>query len=614
VSLDPGDVVHCTFENTDQRGTIIIEKQTIPEGSTQKFSVTDTCQGYEIGDGEETPGCLASGRIRIGEGFTPGWELIDITCNGGDAEFDKANAAADVTIDPGKTVRCVFTNSGPGQTRAVTLTKEAAPTIYDTVGDAITYTYTVTNTGNVTLAGPATVEDDKAVVTCPGGALAPNGGFVTCTATYTITQADIDSGEVTNLATATVNGVESNEATQTVTADQTPAISVAKDASADNSTFVPADTVATALNVPTGSTVYYRFTVTNTGNVTLTNVSLTDNLLTFSASECTNFPVASLAPGASATCTISRTAASGLMTNTATARGNFNATDYTATNAANVFGQSPAISLTKTVNPTTYSALGQVITYTYVVRNTGNVTLTGPFSITDDKLGTFNCGSAIIYAPNATATCTHAYTVQASDLNASFTASITNHATAHITFNGSTVTSNPAQATVSQIRPTAKITPTGTTCQAFKAGTAGSLASVQYSIKAKKINSVNPGVFFYYSQVTATAGQPIMVTQSNNFSWPVLSSQTLGQIVLYDSSCTKVQNATTSFDANGTAMISPVPTSGTYYIGIKYDPNTVVGYQPTGTPTVTYTFKTFINGVEVPTSWASINLVYKKGA
>jgi hypothetical protein len=175
------------------------------------------------------------------------------------------------------------------------------------------------------------------------------------------------------------------------------------------------------------------------------------------------------------------------------------------------------------------------------------------------------------------------------------------------------VTSNQAQATVNQVKPSAKIAPTGTTCDQFKAGTAGSLASVQYTIKMKKINSVNPGVFFYYSQITATAGQPITVTQSNNGGWPIVSSQTLGQIVLYDSTCTKVQSVTTSFSTNGTATISPVPTSGTYYIGIKYDPDTLVGFQPTGTPTVTYTFKTFVNGVEVPTSWASINLVYKKG-
>ena len=73
----------------------------------------------------------------------------------------------------------------------------------------ISYSYEVTNTGNVTLAGPVTVTDDKATVTCPSGDLAP-GASVTCTASYTITQADLDTGSVTNTATATVDNTDSN--------------------------------------------------------------------------------------------------------------------------------------------------------------------------------------------------------------------------------------------------------------------------------------------------------------------------------------------------------------------------------------------------------------------
>ncbi len=58
---------------------------------------------------------------------------------------------------------------------------------------SITYTYVVTNTGNVTFSGPLTVTDDKATVTCPAGGLDP-GASITCTATYTITAADITRG------------------------------------------------------------------------------------------------------------------------------------------------------------------------------------------------------------------------------------------------------------------------------------------------------------------------------------------------------------------------------------------------------------------------------------
>ena len=70
-------------------------------------------------------------------------------------------------------------------------------------GDIITYTFTVTNTGNVTLSN-VTVTDPK--VTVSGGpiTLAPGASNnSTFTAVYTLLQSDIDAGIFTNIATAT---------------------------------------------------------------------------------------------------------------------------------------------------------------------------------------------------------------------------------------------------------------------------------------------------------------------------------------------------------------------------------------------------------------------------
>ena len=62
--------------------------------------------------------------------------------------------------------------------------------------------FLVTNTGNVTLTG-VTVDDPLVgPVSCPVTTLAP-GASTTCTATYTLTQADVDAGTVDNTATVT---------------------------------------------------------------------------------------------------------------------------------------------------------------------------------------------------------------------------------------------------------------------------------------------------------------------------------------------------------------------------------------------------------------------------
>src|SRR6185436_11136280 len=139
------------------------------------------------------------------------------------------------------------------QTRSLSLVKTATPTTYDSVGDVIGYSYLVTNSGNVTLAGPVTVTDDKATVTCPAGGLAPLASM-TCTASYTITQADLNNGSVTNTAQAHANGTDSNTDTETVTAEQTRSLSLVKTAT---------PTTYDAVN----DVISYSYLVTNTGNV-----------------------------------------------------------------------------------------------------------------------------------------------------------------------------------------------------------------------------------------------------------------------------------------------------------------------------------------------------------
>ena len=85
------------------------------------------------------------------------------------------------------------------QSPAMSVVKSTTSTTFTAVGDVIPYSFLVTNTGNVTLTNAITVADTKiASVTCPA---LPSGGLtptqsITCTGSYTITQADLDAGRV----------------------------------------------------------------------------------------------------------------------------------------------------------------------------------------------------------------------------------------------------------------------------------------------------------------------------------------------------------------------------------------------------------------------------------
>ncbi|HSO28617.1 MAG TPA: hypothetical protein VLS28_01825 [Candidatus Sulfomarinibacteraceae bacterium] len=92
----------------------------------------------------------------------------------------------------------------------------------------------------------------------------------------------------------------------------TPALAIDKGVSLTNGSGYGPSVTTTV-----GTTVYYRIHVSNTGNVALTGVTLTDSLFDLVAKGCT-IPT-SLAVGASFDCDYSDTAAVGTRTNTATA-------------------------------------------------------------------------------------------------------------------------------------------------------------------------------------------------------------------------------------------------------------------------------------------------------
>jgi uncharacterized repeat protein (TIGR01451 family) len=228
------------------------------------------------------------------------------------------------------------------------------------------------------------------------------------------------SGAVSHVINAaTVNG---NTATASLTVNTArPAISLLKQAG-------PAATGPwnDFLAVTTGSNVYYRFTIENTGDAPLSPVSVSDPQV--STATCTwpaSLPVA--VPSNEnhiATCVVGPvTAVAGTHTNTATASGTYSGTPYTDTATATY----ATISLTfaKSATQTYFTAAGNVLNYSYTLTNSGSAPLVGPVIVADNKSTDESCPAMSTVGdndnyldPSESITCTATYTVVAADVTA----------------------------------------------------------------------------------------------------------------------------------------------------------------------------------------------------
>jgi len=305
-------------------------------------------------------------------------------------------------------------------------------------GELLHYTFTVTNTGNVTLTN-VHVSDAVAGVTVVGGPLTSLDPGVsdatTFTASYTLTQADIDAGLFSNEATATgtppvgedVTGTDS----ETVLLPREPSITVTKTAvDLDQDTWLWDDTNQNG-RPDVGELLHYTFTVTNTGNVTLTNVRVSDAV---AGVVVVGGPLTSLAPGISdaTTFTASYTLTqadidAGLFSNMATATGTPPlGEDVTGTDSETVLlPQIPKISLVKSLQSyadednSNSVTVDDTLTYSFLVTNTGNVTLHW-VTVSDPLPGLSAISPALVpsLVPGASTMFTASYTVMQADVKA----------------------------------------------------------------------------------------------------------------------------------------------------------------------------------------------------
>ncbi len=350
------------------------------------------------------------------------------------------------------------------------------------VGETISYTFTVTNTGNVSIDN-IVLSDPLLEAPNPVVAIAFASGDTdgdnqldptetwTYTADYTVTQTDIDAAQVTNQAT--VNG--QNVLTDANVSDLSGTTATTDDATVI--TLCQGDTTIALVKAgifndedqdnctDVGETISYTFTVTNTGNVSIDNIVLTDPLL-----EAPN-PVVAIAfasgdtdgdnqldPTETWTYTADYTVTqtdidAAQVTNQATVNGQNVLTDANVSDLSGTTATTDdATVITLCQGDTTIALVkagifndedqdnctdvGETISYTFTVTNTGNVSIDN-IVLTDPLLEAPNPVVAIVFAsgdtdgdnqldPTETWTYTADYTVTQTDIDA---AQVTNQAT-----------------------------------------------------------------------------------------------------------------------------------------------------------------------------------------
>ena len=435
--LVEGDVIEYSITATNTGGTDYTAG--VPANVTDDLSGVLDDADYNADATASQPGSLNysapsltwSGALAAGSSVTLSYTMTATLAGDGSLE----NTAC-VPADQAQADACATVSTAVDIAPSVDLVKSVSPSAPEDfiVGDEVTYTFVVTNTGNLVLDGPAVSEisfdgaGPAPVISCPATPSLAPGAQMICTAPYTITQDDVDDHSLADplvneaVASATAsNGeeVESETASAQLPAVQTPGISLVK-------------TAQEGIFDQPGQTVTYEFLITNTGNVTLTEAGVDELAFTGSGamSEITCPPaVDSLAPGAQVTCTATYELTqadvdAGAITNQARASA-LPPSEVPITSeddAVVTIAQNPSIALTKTAGPGGFTEAGEIVTYGFEVFNSGNVTLTGvaidelTFS-GSGELGEPVCAPSTI-EPGQTSLCSLDYALTQADVDA----------------------------------------------------------------------------------------------------------------------------------------------------------------------------------------------------
>jgi hypothetical protein len=328
-------------------GRVSCPNTSLSMGSSMTCTLTGTAQPCQQGGPATASGTGADSGDRV-EDTDPAWY------------YGQPNAAATL------------------ETRVNGQDADTPPGLLLAAGTPVAWTYEVRNSGNVRLTDIAVEDEHGVAATCPRTVLDP-GQSLTCTRSG----GTAATGDFHNIGTITA------------------APPCGADVTASDPAYyhvIPAGIGLTKLTnghvvnapeqlwVSLGSPVQWSYEVRNSGSSVLTGIVVTDNKV--APVSC---PKTELQPDETMTCTASGTAVSGHYANAATATGKPPVgSNVTATATSYYWSFRPGITIDKKVNglETTPQCnelsleIGQPVTWTYQVTNTGDIPLTG-VAVTD---------------------------------------------------------------------------------------------------------------------------------------------------------------------------------------------------------------------------------------
>ena len=157
-NLEAGETVKCTFTNAQQRGTIIVEKQTNPDGSWGSFTFSGDAAGTISDGGQIVVADLLPGTYTATEADPgPEFELTAITCDDDNSSGDVGTRTATFNLEADETVKCAFTNAY----HSLKVTKELELPVggLAAVDQVLRFNVTVENDGGLNV-DPLTLRDD----------------------------------------------------------------------------------------------------------------------------------------------------------------------------------------------------------------------------------------------------------------------------------------------------------------------------------------------------------------------------------------------------------------------------------------------------------------------